>query len=124
MIETSPLTSQENPVVVREALSNVANVYNGSDIDPSAYAPVRSGKSLLLQIQQNAVVTDSADPTYKVILPFTAHLVLKVPNSDLVNTDHIANLLDNLVALTYSTNGGSRRFSKLFKGALKPDDLG
>jgi len=114
----------EMPFIVREAITQVNNIYSGTDIDPSAYASTRRGVSLLLQINQNIKVTDTEDPDYEVLLPVQAHLVLKLPVTDLLSTADVESITHNLVATLYSTESDGKevtsRLGKLLRGALVP----
>lgn len=113
----------ETPMQIRYSISDVANIYSGTSIDPSVYAPIRRGKSLLAQMTLTAKVTDNADPSYMVLLPISMHCVIKVPQSDYLTTDHIENILKHLIDTLYDSTG-TFKVGSLLRGALKPSNLG
>lgn len=122
------ITNLTSPVVypekIRFSSTDVVNVYSGSSIEPSLYAPTKHGVSLLAQISEIWKVTDSADPTYEVALPVSAHLVIKVPNHELVTPAAIQVLLGRLVSTLYETGSDeTTRISALLRGSLKPSDI-
>jgi hypothetical protein len=114
--------SLEAPRTVRYASQDVANVYSGLDIDPSAYAPVRRGKSVVIQTSLNVRVTDTTDPDFLVLLPVQVHTVVKMPvtnyltaeNMNLILRDHFGDIVDGAT---------SDRLPRLLRGALKPAEL-
>jgi hypothetical protein len=114
--------AMETPRIVRYAAQDVANVYSGTDIDPSAYAPVRRGKSVVVQTSLNVKVTDTTDPSFLVLLPVQVHTVVKMPvTSYLSATDINVILRDHLGDIL--TGATSDRLPRLLRGALKPSEL-
>lgn len=78
--KTSPIDQLET---VRVQASEIADVYRGTTIDPSAKAASSKGLSIVCQVNDILRVTETTDPTYQVDLPMSCHMVLKVPqNSD------------------------------------------
>lgn len=119
---TDVTASLETPRIVRYAAQDVANVYSGTDIDPSAYAPVRRGRSVVIQTSLNVKVTDSTDPSFLVLLPVQIHTVVKLPITDYLDSTDIALILNDHIGdivLTAETD----RLPRLLRGALKPSDL-
>jgi hypothetical protein len=112
----------ETPKIVRYAAQDVTNVYSGTDIDPSAYAPVRRGKSVVIQTSFNVKITDSTDPSFLVLLPVQLHTVVKMPVTDYLSAsdvnlmlrDHFGDIL---------TSGDDDMLPRLLRGALKPSEL-
>lgn len=74
---TSPLDRVET---YRFATSQVANVYTGTKLDPSSQSQNKRGTAVLLQLRSDLGVTDT-DTNTKIILPFEAHLVMRVPHA-------------------------------------------
>lgn len=66
---TSPV---DRPEKFRLSYSDVANIYSGTDIDASVYAPSKKGVSVLCQLTEVFSVTDSVDATFRVDLPISA----------------------------------------------------
>lgn len=112
----------ETPKVVRYAAQDVANVYSGTDIDPSAYAPVRRGKSVVIQTSLNAKVTDSTDPSFLVLLPVQIHTVVKLPVTDYLTSAQINLMLRDHFGDIITAND-SDMLPRLLRGALKPSEL-
>lgn len=122
------LTNLTSPVVYPEKMrissSEVANVYNGSSIEPSLYAPTKRGTSLLVQLSEVWKVTDTVDASIEAALPVTAHLVIKVPNHELVTPAAVQTLVGRLISGLYETGDlSTTRLTALLRGSLKPSDI-
>jgi hypothetical protein len=112
----------ETPRIVRYAAQDIANVYSGLDIDPSAYAPVRRGKSVVIQTTLNVRVTDSTDPSFLVLLPVQMHTVVKLPVTSYLSSSDVDRILRDHFG-DIITSGNSDRLPRLLRGALKPSEL-
>lgn len=122
------LTNLTSPVVYPEKMrissSDVANVYNGSSIEPSLYAPTKRGTSILVQLTEVWKVTDTVDTSIEAALPVSAHLVIKVPNHELVTPAAVQTLIGRLISGLYETGDLSTgRLTALLRGSLKPSDI-
>lgn len=122
------LTNLSSPVVYPERMrisgSDVANVYSGSSVEPSLYAPTKKGRSILVQVNEIWKVTDTADATYEVALPVQCHLVIKVPNHELVTPAAIQTLIGRAVSGLFETGStDTTRVGSLLRGSLLPTDL-
>lgn len=122
------MTNLTSPVVypekIRISVSDVANVYTGSSIEPSLYAPTKRGTSLLVQLTEIWKVTDTADPSFEAALPVSAHIVIKVPNHELVTPAAVETLVGRLVSGLYETGSTTHtRMTALLRGSLKPTDV-
>lgn len=122
------LTNITSPVVYPEKLrisvSDVANIYTGSSIEPSLYAPTKKGVSLLCQLTEVWKVTDSAVPEMEIALPVSTHIVIKVPNHELVTPDAIITMLGrNLSGFFETGSETSERLTALLRGSMKPSDI-
>lgn len=118
---TSPL---DQPEQFRWAYSRVSDVYKNTGIDPTLYYPSRKGTQILCQLTDVYGVTDSASPDYKALLPVEAHLVIKVPNNDLLTPQKVEALVSRMLAGLYETDAGQyTRLSALLRGALLPSAL-
>lgn len=112
------------PETLRFSVSDVADVYKNSGIETAAQGPTKRGKSILAQINENWTVTDSTDPSFMVALPIQAHLVLKVPNYDLVTPEMVIALVGRLVSGLYETGSTSpARLAAMLRGSILPSDL-
>lgn len=122
------LTNLTSPVVypekIRFSVSDVANVYTGSSIEPSLYSPTKRGVSMLCQLTETWKVTDPAVPEMEIALPVSAHIVIKVPNHELVTPQQIEILVGRLVSSLYETGATEpKRLGALLRGSLKPSDI-
>lgn len=122
------LTNLTSPVVYPEKMrisaSDVANVYTGSSIEPSLYAPTKRGTSLLVQLTEIWKVTDTAVPEMEIALPVSAHIVIKVPNHELVTPAAVETLVGRLISGLYETGSTTpTRLTALLRGSLKPSDI-
>lgn len=114
---TSPLDRPEN---IRYAVSRVNNIYSGSGLEAGFQAPNRAGVSVLVQDTTVLTVVDDAGNRYD--YPFSAHLVLKVPFSEVVTDTVLNTVLNRLIGACYEKSGTSAgpRISKMIRGALTP----
>jgi hypothetical protein len=119
---TDVTASLETPRIVRYAAQDVANVYSGLDIDPSAYAPIRRGKSVVIQTSLNAKVTDTTDPSFLVLLPVQIHTVVKLPVTNYLTSADINSILRSHFG-DILISGNEDRLPRLLRGALKPSEL-
>lgn len=119
---TSPINQPER---LRIAHSDVADVYRNSGIDPTLYYPSRRGTQILVQLTDVFKVTDTEDASYEAHLPISAHLVIKVPNNELMTPEVITAEIERLVAGLYETTGDvtESRIKSVLRGALLPASL-
>lgn len=118
---TSPI---DRPEKIRIAYSDVANIYNGSGIESGVYAPTKRGVSVLAQVTNVISVTDDTDPTYRVDLPVSYHLVIKVPVSEAITGQVIQEGIGRLLSGLYDTGSTSiSRLDSILRGSLTPSDM-
>lgn len=118
---TSPV---DRPEQIRMACSNIANVYSGSGIEPSLAAPTKRGISVLAQVTEIISVTDDADPDYRVDLPVSYHVVIKIPANENLTAAMIQEGLGRLVSTMFETGSTQlTRIEALVRGSLVPSDL-
>lgn len=118
---TSPV---DRPERFRISVSDIANIYSGSDIDPSVYAPSKRGVSVLVQLTETLSVTDSAAPAFRIDMPISAHLVLKIPASEDITPAMVQTFVARLASGLYETGLTSTvRYQSLLRGSLLPADL-
>lgn len=118
---TSPV---DRPEALRWAYTDVQDIYKGTNVDPSVYAPSKRGLSLLAQVSETWSVTDSVDATFRVDLPVSAHIVLKIPASEFITAQMIQTLVGRLVSGIYDTGDlTTTRLNALMRGSLYPSDL-
>lgn len=118
---TSPVDRQEK---FRFSYSDIANIYSGTDIDPSVYAPSKRGYSVLCQLTETFSITDPTVPSYRVDLPISAHIVLKMPANENLTSAMIQTVTARVVSGLYETGlTTTSRISSLARGSLIPADL-
>lgn len=118
---TSPV---DRPEKVRIAYSEVANVYAGTGIETGLCAPTKKGVSILAQVTETLSVSDSSDPTYRIDLPVSYHLVIKVPVSEHITSSTIITGIGRLLSALFDTGStGASRLDGLLRGSLVPSDV-
>lgn len=118
---TSPV---DQPETMRFQQTNVANVYDGTSIDPSVYATSKAGVSVVAQVNDIVRVTDSVDATFQVDLPISAHIVVKVPRSQYITSAMVETVVARCVASLYDTDSiGTTRIDKLVRGSMLPSTM-
>lgn len=122
------ITNLTSPVPYPEKFqfgsSEVSDVYKGAGIDPSLYAPSRRGVSLFAKNTSIWTVVDSVDTTYQVALPVSCHVVIRVPNNELITPAMVDALLGRTISAFYETGTeATTRIGALLRGSLLPSDL-
>lgn len=118
---TSPVDRTEQ---IRIAYSNIANIYSGTQIEPSLAAPTKRGISLLCQVTDIISVTDDADPDYRIDLPVSYHVVIKIPANENLTTALIQEGLGRMISGLFETGSTElTRLEALIRGSLVPTDL-
>lgn len=118
---TSPV---DRPETFKFSFGEIANIYSGSNVDPSAYAPSKKGISVLASLSETYAVTDTVDPSYRVDLPVSAHVVIKVPANENITAAMIQTLVARMLSGLYETGlTTTGRISSLVRGSLTPADL-
>lgn len=118
---TSPI---DRPEKLRIAYSDVANVYNGTGIDPSVSAPTKRGISILVQETSVLSVSDSVDADFRLDLPLSCHLVIKVPASEYVTADDVLASIGRLLSGLFDTGlETNARLNAILRGSLVPSDV-
>lgn len=118
---TSPI---DRPEKIRIAYSDIANVYSGTGVDASVSAPTKRGVSVLCQLTDIISVTDDADPDYRIDLPVSYHLVIKVPASEFLTAADIQTGLGRLLSSVYDSGvSTTSRLDAILRGSLVPHTL-
>lgn len=118
---TSPV---DRPEKIRIAYSDVANVYSGTDIEASVASPTKRGVSLLAQVTDTISVTDDTDPSYRIDLPVSYHLVIKVPASEFISATDVQTGLGRLLSSLFDTGvDTTSRLEAILRGSLVPTEL-
>lgn len=118
---TSPV---DRPEKIRIAYTDISNVYNGTGIDTSVYSPTKRGVSILVQVTETISVTDSVDADYRVDLPVSYHLVVKVPASEHITAADIQTGLGRLLSGLFDTGvSTTSRLEAILRGSLVPPGI-
>lgn len=120
---TSPI---DQPERFRFAISDIPNIYTsiGAGIDPSVWGANKQGESLLIQLTEVISVTDPTAPDYRVDLPLTCNITLKVPKSSLISTDYLLTFIGRAVSGAFETGSTSTAgIKRLAHGSLIPSDI-
>lgn len=107
------------PETLKFQIQDIANVYSNTDVDPTLYAPIKKGKSVVCSVQDTMRV-ENATTGEVVMYPVSAHFVLKFPNtSDIADSD-IMHCYKRMAALAFKNADDTSRLAKLVRGALNP----
>jgi hypothetical protein len=118
---TSPIDRPEN---IRIAFTDIANIYAGTGVDPSILAPTKRGVSILAQHTDVLSVTDTVDADYRVDLPISAHIVIKVPSSEHVSAAVVQTLVGRLLSSLFDEGvATTSRLESILRGSLAPTGL-
>lgn len=118
---TSPV---DRPEKIRIGYSEVANVFAGSGVEPSVSAPSKKGTQILAQVTEVISVTDDTDLEYRLDLPVSYHLVIKVPTSEYITSSVIVAGLGRLMSALFDTGvSTTTRLDGILRGALVPTEL-
>lgn len=117
---TSPL---DQPETIRFALSSVADVYQGTGIEPSFRSVTKRGESLLVQINDILRVTD-AEGQILYDLPISSHIVVKLPLNEYVTADVALQVVKRNISALFDTGlVTSARLNQLLRSSLKPSTM-
>lgn len=118
---TSPIDRPEN---IRVAYSDVANIYSGTGIEPSVTAPTKRGVSILTQVTDVLSVQDDTDADFRLDLPLSCHLVIKVPASEYVTAAQVKITVGRLLSSLFDSGSlTDSRLEAILRGSLVPTEL-
>lgn len=118
---TSPLGAIEK---IRISYSDVANVYSGTGIDASIMAPTKQGVSILAQVTDVISVTDDTNADYRIDLPISCHLVVKIPASEHISASDVQARIGRLLSSLFDTGvSTTTRLEAILRGSLVPSDV-
>jgi len=118
---TSPVDRMER---IRYSVSDISNIYNGSNIDPNLFMDTKRGVSLLAQLNGVYTITDSVNTSYERVAPIQAHLVLKLPVDAVITPNTLLSLVGRLCSTLFDTGvTTSARLGRMVRGSLRPSDL-
>lgn len=112
------------PETFRYAIQPIADVYKGSEVDPSLRTSGKRGYSLVISHVCYARETDPNDPTYERVLPVMGHTVLKFPATESLTAEFMLQAFQRLLAGWFETGlHSASRLAQLIRGVLKPSDV-
>lgn len=118
---TSPV---DRPEKIRIAYTDVANIYSGTGIEASVLAPTKRGVSILAQVTDVISISDDTDPDYRIDLPVSYHLVIKVPASEYITGSDIQTGLGRLLSSLFDSGvSTTSRLEAILRGSLVPSEL-
>lgn len=124
IILTNITSPTDRPEEIRIGYTPVSNIYQGTSIEPSVAAPTKKGASILAKVTNVITVTDASAPDYRVDLPLSCHLVIKVPNSEFVTSEVVQEALGRLMSSLFDTGSTTTsRLDSILRGSLVPSDL-
>lgn len=118
---TSPI---DRPEKFRIGYTEVANVYSGTGIEATVSSPSKRGVQILAQVTEVIQITDDTDPEYRIDLPVSYHLVIKVPVSDQITGTDVQAGVGRLLSGLFDTGATTTtRLESILRGALVPSEL-
>lgn len=119
------LTSPRDRVeTLRFGFSEVKDVYKNTSIDQSVQAASKAGVQILSGVYDTYSLTDDTDAGYRVDLPVSAHLVVKIPNSEYIAASDVLELVMRAVGgLFEGETAATTRIESMLRGSLKPSDV-
>lgn len=118
-------TPVNQPEYIRFGYQNIANIYSGTGIDPSVMATTKRGLSVVGQVDDTISVSCPSDSCGRqIMLPISAHWVLKFPISQFVTADMALIALLRAFSTAFDTGSTTRqRLEAIIRGALMPTGL-
>lgn len=118
---TSPM---DQPETVRYQYQHVANIYNGSDVDPSFWSQNKNGYSVVVDVKNNLRVTDS-EAGKEIIYPVKAHLVFSAPKSQHITAGEIEHVISRILGFLSSTDTEALddHINSLMRSATRPAEM-
>lgn len=118
---SSPL---DQPETIRWEYSPISDIYKGTSIDPKVRSASSKGASIVTQINEVMRITDDTDPSFQVDLPWSCHIVLKVPHSSYVKAVDAQSLVARLLSTLYESGSiTTSRLEALLRGSMTPSDM-
>lgn len=116
--QTTPLGQEE---MVRFGVTDIADIFKGTEITSVANAISTKGVKLLAQLTETLRVTDSTVPDFIQEYPFSVQLVITAPKNEHATDALIMQLVTRLVGTLYE-HGTPKILTKM-KGGLTPKEL-
>lgn len=118
---TSPIDRPEN---IRLALTDIANAFAGTAVEPTIFTPSKKGISLLAQVTDVISVTDSTNADFRIDYPFSAHLVIRTAKSEYITSQLVQEIIGRLLSSVFDTGKTDlTRLDAILRGSLVPTEL-
>lgn len=118
-VYTNVTAPVDQPETIRLAQRKVANVYAGTDIDPSAFLPTRLGTSTLVEVRETWAETSSTDETYRKLIPVRCGISFTLPAyGNLTAAQAQALALRTVAALFERASSNTDGMTNLLRGVL------
>lgn len=116
---TTPLGFEET---VRFSVDTIQDVYKNTRIEKGYQLLTKRGVSILTQLNSTLKLGDTANADYIAALPISAHLVLKVPEHELVTDAVVFAQIMRLLGAMYENTGTTMnaRISNLIRRVTAP----
>lgn len=111
----------DQPMTLRVAQQSRSNVYAGSSIDVAMYASNKTGTDTIFEVKGVGEITDSADASYRKLVPWRAALTFTTPNIAEMNEQDMYFMAELVLASLYvqgSDGTEDTGLEALLRGAL------
>lgn len=112
---------------IRLGSSQIPNIYAGTDVDKPYRANSTQGRQVLATIKDVWSLTDSDKPDFRIDLPVSCNITLKIPLCEYITESDVLGLLTDTVCSLYrgQTSGSAALplIDSLFRGATNPKGL-
>lgn len=123
-------TPMDQPERVRFALSNIKNIYDGTDVSLSSRAVSQAGVSLLVQLNDILRVTPDqgetccCEPGY-MDFPISTHIVIRTPLTQYITADTVMTVVKRNIAFLFGAGSDvtSARLNEMLRGSLLPPGI-
>lgn len=114
----------DRPEKIRIGYTSIANAYSNTGVEASVLAPTKKGTQILAQVTEVISVTDDTDSTYRIDLPVSYHLVIKVPTSEYISASDVQTGVGRLLSSLFDTGvSTTSRLEAILRGALVPTEV-
>lgn len=118
---TSPFDRTEE---IMMNVTNIANIYDKTSIDPSVYASNKRGVNLYSKVTDIYQITDDTDPSFVVQSPLSVSITIRAQQSEYITATHVQTAIARAVSTFYDTGSEAlTRLNAALRGSLKPSDL-
>lgn len=111
------------PETIRYAGTNVRNIYENTNVDPTYFAPVKGGRQVLAEVTELYMASNDKTGA-DVILPCKGRIVLRFPTGGVVGEALISDLIGRTIAAAFGTGSvTASRVIELAQDSMLPKGL-